>query len=50
MRRLVRRILAEVGPRRFILSPTAGPFDPDVPECVIRNYLVLLDEACPAGH
>lgn len=47
MRRLVREVLAEAAGRRFILSPTAGPYDPDVPACVIGNYLALLDEACP---
>jgi uroporphyrinogen-III decarboxylase len=50
MRRLVRQVLAEVGNRRFILSPTAGPFDPEAPQCLIRNYLALLDEACPVAR
>jgi uroporphyrinogen-III decarboxylase len=47
MQRLVRDVLSEVGDRRFILSPTAGPFDPDAPAEVIRNYLAFLDAALP---
>jgi hypothetical protein len=45
MQRLVQDILREVGDRRFILSPSAGPFDPEVPDVVIRNYLAFLDAA-----
>ncbi len=46
MRRAVREVLREAEGERFILSPTAGPFDPDVPERVIRNYHVFLETAC----
>ncbi len=49
MARLVRETLREVGSRRFILSPSAGPFDPDVPDIVIRNYFAFLDAAMPPG-
>lgn len=47
MRRAVQRVLEEVNGRRFILSPTAGPYDPAVSEAMTRNYLAFLDAAVP---
>ncbi|MEW6751181.1 MAG: uroporphyrinogen decarboxylase family protein [Candidatus Latescibacterota bacterium] len=41
----VRAILDECRGRRVILSPTAGPYDPDPPEALIRNLRVLVDAA-----
>ncbi len=41
----VNAVLNEARGRRFILSPTAGPFDPDVSEQLIRNYHVLMRTA-----
>lgn len=37
--------LAEARGRRFILSPTAGPYDPDVSDHFIENYLVFMKTA-----
>jgi len=41
----VRSLVAESRGKRFILSPTAGPYDPDPPDRVIENYRVLLETA-----
>ncbi len=38
MKAAVKEVLDEVKGKRFILSPTAGPFDPEVPDQVIGNY------------
>ncbi len=35
--------------RRFILSPTAGPFDPALPRRLIENYLAFIDAATEGG-
>jgi len=43
-------LLEECRGRRFILSPTAGPFDPDPPESVTRNYQVFLETAWEYGN
>ncbi len=45
MRAEVRKVLDEVDGRRFILSPTAGPFEHDTPPRLIENYLAFLDAA-----
>ena len=45
MRRAVREVIAEVHGRRFILSPTAGPFDPDPPPRLFENYLAFIRAA-----
>ena len=45
MRAEVRRLLKIVSGKRFILSPTAGPYDPAPPERLIQNYHAFLDEA-----
>jgi uroporphyrinogen-III decarboxylase len=41
----VKAVLNETRGKRFILSPTAGPFDPEVPEQITRNYHVLMRTA-----
>jgi len=41
----VRAVLDECQGKRLILSPTAGPFDEDVPDAVIRNYMVFMKTA-----
>jgi len=46
MRDRVFEILDEVAGRRFILSPSAGPFDNDPPEALKDNYLAFIDAAC----
>lgn len=47
MAEAVRKVLEETQGRRFILSPTAGPFDPDVPDRVLRNYEMFMKSAQP---
>lgn len=44
MRRAVRAVIDEAAGRRFILSPTAGPYEEHIPRRVIENYLAFLDE------
>jgi uroporphyrinogen-III decarboxylase len=46
MKRRVREVLDEVAGRRFILSPTAGPFDESPPPGLIDNYIAFIDAAC----
>lgn len=45
MKRRVRETLDEVGGRRFILSPTAGPFDRDPAPALIDNYIAFIEAA-----
>jgi uroporphyrinogen-III decarboxylase len=45
MRSEVVRLLDECRGKRFILSPTAGPYDPAPPERVFENYKIMLDTA-----
>ena len=45
MQEAVRNVLDECRGKRFILSPTAGPFDWDAPPAIIRNYDVFMDAA-----
>jgi uroporphyrinogen-III decarboxylase len=51
MKEEVRKVLDEVAGRRFILSPTAGPFDPSPPKSLLANYVAFIDAArqycCP---
>jgi len=49
MRRKVREVLAEAAGRRFILSPTAGPFDPNPPARLIENYLAFIEAGSAAA-
>jgi uroporphyrinogen-III decarboxylase len=41
----VRAVCDECRGKRFILSPTAGPYDPDVDDRVIDNYLAFMKAA-----
>lgn len=43
MREMVDAVLDEVAGRRFILSPTAGPFDEDPSGRLIDNYLAFIE-------
>ncbi|MGI5867873.1 MAG: uroporphyrinogen decarboxylase family protein [Kiritimatiellia bacterium] len=45
MKQAVTDLLDEAGDRRFILSPTAGPFDENVSEQFLENYVVLMETA-----
>ncbi len=45
----VRRIIDEAAGRRFILSPTAGPFDADISPSMVQNYLAFLDTGWAYG-
>ena len=45
MQNAVREVMQECAGKRFILSPTAGPFDPDPHERLIENYHAFLDAA-----
>lgn len=45
MKKLVKDTLDGVNERRFILSPTAGPFDEDPPETLSDNYIAFIDAA-----
>jgi hypothetical protein len=51
MAEAVRGLCEECRGRRFILSPTTGPYDPDVSGRVIDNYVSFLETAWgfPAG-
>jgi uroporphyrinogen-III decarboxylase len=50
MRQLVRETLTEVAGRRFILSPTAGPFDGSPSEALLANYRAFIDAAVETAH
>ncbi|OGV49626.1 MAG: hypothetical protein A2X49_04680 [Lentisphaerae bacterium GWF2_52_8] len=39
------RLLEECRGKRFILSPTAGPYDPNPPETLLKNYKTFLETA-----
>ncbi len=45
MARAVRDTLDEVNGRRFILSPSAGPFDPDPPRNLLENDVTFMRAA-----
>lgn len=49
MRRTVREVLEEGQGRRFILSPSAGPFLENLTDQMIRNYLILMEMAAAHG-
>ena len=49
MKEEVRRLQLISRGRRFILSPTAGPFDPSPPVRLIENYHAFLDAANTDG-
>ncbi len=46
----VKRILDEAKGRRFILSPTAGPYEDDISDQVIRNYLQFMKTGWEYGQ
>jgi uroporphyrinogen-III decarboxylase len=48
MKELVHSTLAEVAGRRFILSPSAGPFDHSPPDRLLENYIAFIDAAFDA--
>jgi uroporphyrinogen-III decarboxylase len=50
MRAEVRRVLDTARGHRFILSPSAGPFHPELPEHMRDNYLAFLDEGDEYGR
>lgn len=45
MKAAVREVVREAAGRRLILSPTAGPFDPDPPRTLFDNYRAFLEAA-----
>jgi hypothetical protein len=45
MRQSVLRVLDETKGRRFILSPSAGPFDENPEKNFINNYLTFIETA-----
>jgi len=49
MRAEVRRVLDTARGRRFVLSPSAGPFHPELPARMRDNYLAFLDEGDKYG-
>lgn len=50
MRQAVRDILAECQGKRLILSPTAGPYDPDPGDRYFANLAAFIDEAWRHGE
>lgn len=44
MRQEVRNVLKEAKGYRFILSPTAGPYEQQIPSHMIENYMAFLEE------
>jgi len=49
MRAEVRRVLSAAKGKRFILSPSAGPFHEELPKQMRENYLAFLDEGSAFG-
>jgi uroporphyrinogen-III decarboxylase len=49
MAEAVRVVIAECRGKRFILSPTAGPYEPDIPPAMVENYLTFLKTGWEAG-
>jgi uroporphyrinogen-III decarboxylase len=49
MRDEVRRVLDEAAGRRFILSPSAGPYEETISPRMIENYLAFLDAGWDFG-
>ena len=45
----VAAVLAEARGRRFILSPTAGPYEETIPDRMVRNYLRFMESAWRHG-
>jgi uroporphyrinogen-III decarboxylase len=49
MAEAVRAVIAECRGKRFILSPTAGPYEPEIPHAMVENYLAFLKTGWEAG-
>jgi hypothetical protein len=49
MRRAVKAVLEEADGRRFVLSPSAGPYEPEISETVRRNYLAFINAGWEYG-
>lgn len=49
MKARVREVLDEARGERLILSPTAGPYDPDPPAQLFENYLAFMQAAWEHG-
>ena len=45
----VRAVLDECRGQRFILSPTAGPYEEHIPQRVIENYRVFMETGWEHG-
>lgn len=45
----VKDLLAECQGKRFILSPTAGPFDAEIPDRMVENFLTFIKTALAFG-
>ena len=50
MRAEVRRVLDTARGHRFVLSPSAGPYHPELPAPMRDNYLAFLDEGEKNGY
>ena len=50
MRRAVRELVEECAGRRFILSPTAGPYEEEIPRGMIDNYMTFMEAAREYGR
>ncbi len=46
---MVRSVIDEAGDGRFILSPTAGPYDPTPPPRLLENYHAFIDAGAAYG-
>ena len=49
MREEVKRVIDEVAGRRFILSPSAGPYEQTLPPHMSANYLAFLQAGADFG-
>jgi len=45
MKRAVEKLLNENRGRKFILSPTAGPFLENIPDIMVQNYITFMETA-----
>jgi uroporphyrinogen-III decarboxylase len=46
---MVRAMIKEAGDKRFILSPTAGPYEASIPESMINNYISFIQAGIKYG-
>lgn len=49
MREAVRQVMSEGGGRRFMLSPTAGPYEPVLSDAMQANYLEFMNAGVDFG-